>query len=101
MAEPVPEGDAFAVVWRRVSRPASAQPEAEVSRTIALRLAEDRAAAARSALLERLRKLQTKEASAFLQGVRSRYPANGSARIKLALEDAVNNRPVIDRPKKP
>ena len=52
-------------------------------------------------LLERLRKLQTKEASAFLQTVRARYPATGSARVKLALEDAVNNRPVIDRPKKP
>jgi hypothetical protein len=65
------------------------RPEAEVSEQQKL------------ALLERLRKLQTKEASAFLQGVRSRYPANGSARIKLALEDAVNNRPVIDRPKKP
>jgi hypothetical protein len=52
-------------------------------------------------LLERLRKFQTREASAFLQTVRARYPANGSARIKLALDDAVNNRPVLDRPKKP
>lgn len=53
------------------------------------------------ALLERMRKLQTKEARAFLQTVLSRYPQNGSARVKLALDDAVNNRPVIDRPKKP
>lgn len=52
-------------------------------------------------LLERLRKFQTKEARAFLQTVKTRYPANGSARIKLALDDAVNNRPVLDRPKKP
>jgi hypothetical protein len=52
-------------------------------------------------LLEKLRKLQTKEASAFLQTLRARYPATGSARVKLALEDAVNNRPVLDRPKKP
>jgi HEAT repeat protein len=50
-------------------------------------------------LLERLRKLQTKEASAFLQTVRARYPEKGSARIKTALEDAVNNRPVIERSK--
>lgn len=50
-------------------------------------------------LLERLRKLQTKEASAFLQTVRARYPEKGSARIKNALEDAVNNRPVIERSK--
>jgi HEAT repeat protein len=50
-------------------------------------------------LLERLRKLQTKEASAFLQTVRARYPEKGSARIKTALEDAVNNRPVTERSK--
>ena len=50
-------------------------------------------------LLERLRKLQTKEASVFLQTVRARYPEKGSARIKNALEDAVNNRPVIERSK--
>jgi hypothetical protein len=65
------------------------RPETEVSE------------AQKLALLEKLRKLQTKEASAFLQTVRSRYPATGSARVKLALEDAVNNRPVLDRPKKP
>lgn len=50
-------------------------------------------------LLERLRKLQTKEARAFLQTVRARYPAGGSARIIAALEAAVENRPVLERGK--
>lgn len=50
-------------------------------------------------LLERLRKLQTKEASTFLVTVRAKYPEKGSARIKNAIEDAVSNRPVIERSK--
>lgn len=54
--EPVPEGDAFAVVWRRSTRAATAAPEAEIRRRIADRLAEAAAAAARDALIERLRR---------------------------------------------
>jgi peptidyl-prolyl cis-trans isomerase C len=59
--EPVREGDAFAVVWRRTSRAATALPATEVSATIAARLAEQRAAAAQDALLERLRREQLSE----------------------------------------
>lgn len=54
--EPVPEGDGFAVVWRRSSRPATQRPEPEIRATITARLAEARAAAARDALIQRLRR---------------------------------------------
>jgi peptidyl-prolyl cis-trans isomerase C len=54
--EPVREGDHFAVVWRRSTRAASAWPEAEMATTIAARLAETRASAARQRLLESLRR---------------------------------------------
>lgn len=54
--EPVPEGEHFAVVWRRSTHAASALPEAEVTATIAARLAEARASTARRRLLEALRR---------------------------------------------
>lgn len=54
--EPVREGDAFAVVWRRTSRAAHARLAAEVAQAIAARLAEQRAAASRQALLDALRR---------------------------------------------
>ena len=45
-------------------------------------------------LLERLRKLQTKEVSTFLAVVLARYPSSGSARVKAALSAAASGKPV-------
>lgn len=56
--EPVREGDAFAVVWRRTSRAATSLPAGEIAALVAARLAEQRAAAAQTALIERLRREQ-------------------------------------------
>lgn len=54
--EPVREGDAFAVVWRRASRPARAESLAAATPFITRRLMDERAAAAQRELLERLRR---------------------------------------------
>lgn len=59
--EPVPEGDHFAVVWRRSTRPASAVPDAEIAAISVARLAEARASAARQRLLESLRRAHLAE----------------------------------------
>jgi peptidyl-prolyl cis-trans isomerase C len=53
--EPVREGDHFAVVWRRASRPATAQSWAEVSAAARAQLAEQQLAEEIRKLLERLR----------------------------------------------
>ena len=58
------------------------RPEAEVPEDLKLEL------------LERLRRLQTGEASTFLKTVRARYPKEGSARVRAGLEAAVSGRPV-------
>jgi hypothetical protein len=55
VSEPVREGDAFAVVWRRASQPGRSSSPADAAPLIAARLAEQRAAAERGALLDRLR----------------------------------------------
>jgi hypothetical protein len=44
-------------------------------------------------LIERLRKLQTKEVSTFLAVVLARYPASGSARVKAAVAAAASGKP--------
>ncbi len=49
-------------------------------------------------LLDRLGRLQTKEASVFLKTVRARFPKDGNARIRAALEAAVSGRPVKPTP---
>ena len=49
-------------------------------------------------LLEHLRKLQTDEARAFLETIRASYPEKGNAWVKYALEQAVNNKPVLPPP---
>jgi peptidyl-prolyl cis-trans isomerase C len=54
--EPVREGDAFAVVWRRSSRPASALAAADAARLAAARLADQRRARAQGELIARLRR---------------------------------------------
>jgi HEAT repeat protein len=46
-------------------------------------------------LLEQLRKLQTDEARKFLRTVRSSYPSKGNAWVKYALDQAVENKPVL------
>jgi len=50
-------------------------------------------------VLERLRKLQTEEATKFLETIRSSYPENGNAWVKYGLEQAVGNKPVQLPPK--
>jgi peptidyl-prolyl cis-trans isomerase C len=59
--EPVPEGDAFAVVWRRASHPAEGQALADAAPLIRARLTEERAASARGGLLEALRREHLRE----------------------------------------
>jgi peptidyl-prolyl cis-trans isomerase C len=54
--EPVREGEAFAVVWRRASHPARVESIAEASAVISARLSEEHAAAAHRALLQALRR---------------------------------------------
>jgi peptidyl-prolyl cis-trans isomerase C len=54
--EPVREGEAFAVVWRRASHPARAESIAQATPFITARLIEERAAAAHRELLEALRR---------------------------------------------
>jgi HEAT repeat protein len=46
-------------------------------------------------LLERLRKLQTQESSAFLKTVLARFPKDGNARVKAGLENAVLGKSVV------
>ena len=53
---PVREGDAFAVVWRRASHAAREASPGAVAAGAAARLAEERFAAARAQLLDRLRR---------------------------------------------
>jgi HEAT repeat protein len=48
-------------------------------------------------LLERLRKLQTKEVSVFLQTVLARFPKDGNVRVKAGLEAAATGKPVTNR----
>jgi len=62
------------------------RPETEVSQEFKLEL------------LEHLRKLQTDEARAFLETIRASYPEKGNAWVKYALEQAVNNKPVLPPP---
>jgi peptidyl-prolyl cis-trans isomerase C len=59
--EPVREGDAFAVIWRRASHAASSPPAADLARLIQARLAEERAASARRELLEALRRTHLRD----------------------------------------
>jgi HEAT repeat protein len=48
-------------------------------------------------LLERLRKLQTQEASAFVRSVLARFPKDGNVRVRAGLEAAASGRPVTNR----
>jgi peptidyl-prolyl cis-trans isomerase C len=59
--EPVREGDAFAVVWRRASHAARAPAGVDVARLIQARLAEERAASVRRELLESLRRAHLRD----------------------------------------
>lgn len=56
LREPVREGEAFAVVWRRASRPGRTPSDAEREQGRAARLAEEALAAAERALLDGLRR---------------------------------------------
>jgi peptidyl-prolyl cis-trans isomerase C len=56
--EPVAEGSAYAVVWRRASHPERALPAADVERLIAARLAEQRLARSSGELIAALRREQ-------------------------------------------
>jgi parvulin-like peptidyl-prolyl cis-trans isomerase-like protein len=58
---PVPEGEQFAVVWRRKSRAAETQKLAEVRDTIRALLAEQRVALESARLLEELRRARVSE----------------------------------------
>jgi peptidyl-prolyl cis-trans isomerase C len=53
--EPVPEGERFALVWRRRSRPAESEPLASARERIRARIAEQRVADESARLLEGLR----------------------------------------------
>lgn len=55
VAEPVAEGNAFAVLWRRATRPAQERPLAEVAPEIRARLREQKLAQLYAALLQKLR----------------------------------------------
>jgi peptidyl-prolyl cis-trans isomerase C len=59
--EPVREGDAFAVVWRRASHAARGPAAADLARLIRVRLAEERAASAREELLDALRRTHLRD----------------------------------------
>lgn len=59
--EPVREGEAFAVIWRRASHPAHAESVADVTAFISARLMEERAGEAHRTLLDRLRREQLGE----------------------------------------
>lgn len=48
-------------------------------------------------LLERLRKLQTKEVSVFLRTVLARFPKDGNVRVRAGIEAAASNKPVTNR----
>jgi HEAT repeat protein len=48
-------------------------------------------------LLERLRKLQTQEASAFVRTVLARFPKDGNVRVRAGLEAAASGKPVTNR----
>lgn len=48
-------------------------------------------------LLERLRKLQTKEVSVFLRTVLARFPKDGNVRVRAGLENAAKGNPVTNR----
>lgn len=48
-------------------------------------------------LLERLRKLQTKEVSTFLRTVLARLPKDGNVRVRAGLENAAKGYPVTNR----
>jgi hypothetical protein len=48
-------------------------------------------------LLERLRKLQTKEVSVFLKTVLARFPKDGNVRVKAGLDAAAKGNPVTNR----
>jgi HEAT repeat protein len=48
-------------------------------------------------LLERLRKLQTKEVSVFLRTVLARFPKEGNVRVRAGIDAAANNKPVTNR----
>jgi HEAT repeat protein len=49
-------------------------------------------------VLERLRKLQTDEAHAFLETLRASYPEKGNSWVKYGLDQAVGNKPVLPPP---
>jgi peptidyl-prolyl cis-trans isomerase C len=59
--EPVPEGDHFAVIWRRAHRPASARPLESVRESIRIILLEQRLDAERTRLLAALRESRVAE----------------------------------------
>ena len=48
-------------------------------------------------LLERLRKLQTKEVSVFLRTVLARFPKDGNVRVRAGIEAAASHKPVTNR----
>jgi peptidyl-prolyl cis-trans isomerase C len=73
--EPVREGEAFAVVWRRASQPEQRVSLAASASLIQARLAEQRAAAARGTLLETLRRERvTDYHPERLAGYEARFP---------------------------
>ncbi|HEX6275241.1 MAG TPA: HEAT repeat domain-containing protein [Polyangiaceae bacterium] len=48
-------------------------------------------------LLERLRKLQTREVSVFLRTVLARFPKDGNVRVRAGIEAAASGKPVTNR----
>jgi peptidyl-prolyl cis-trans isomerase C len=95
---PVREGDHFAVVWRRTSRPAQAQSWAEVSAAVRAQLEEQKLAEATRQLLERLRANQLRD---FQPGALAGFEPRSAepvARPALA-QEAVPLRPVRLLPK--
>jgi peptidyl-prolyl cis-trans isomerase C len=78
---PVPEGDGFAVVWRRASQPARESSPAHVATTIAARLSEQRFAAARAQLIETLRREHlTEHQPERVASFEPRFPEPGAVR---------------------
>jgi peptidyl-prolyl cis-trans isomerase C len=91
--EPVREGDHFAVVWRRASRPAKAQSLAEVSAAVRAQLEEQKLAEETRRLIERLRENELRDVQrGALDGFEPRV-TEPVARRALA-RDAMPLRPV-------
>jgi peptidyl-prolyl cis-trans isomerase C len=90
---PVPEGDGFAVVWRRASHPARESSPADVATTIAARLSEQRSAAARAELIATLRREHlTEHQPERVASFEPRFPEPGALRPRQSGE--LPSRPV-------